>query len=403
MEATGDPRWVPYLVDLIRAGPSTKSQNLAAEAAQELLGMDPLPVVPAYIELGAWVLDAEPDPGPEYTAFKSTLYATRDPDFAPLIESVDDRSLAAALQWGGVPVGGIRQLDDPRRLPNGDAEWSVPDELVLSVSVDGTNVGYPIRILGHHELANDTIAGRPVGMAYCPLCRSALAFDREVDGQVLTFLTSGMLLNSNKVMVDVETRSLWWQLTGEAIAGPLEGAKLTPYSVETLEWADWEAENPGADVVDIPDPWLQTTELGTFPQSYAYLPNSAYEDYAGTEAVWFPVRPTPHVFPLKADVATVAAASGPLAIEIEALDAEGPTVIEHGDELILAVPTSGGARLYDASSSDVQPGADLGDGDVDAGEESATIDGEELPRLESGQSTWFAWFGLHDDTQWWPR
>ncbi|NIR40918.1 MAG: DUF3179 domain-containing protein, partial [Actinobacteria bacterium] len=96
------------------------------------------------------------------------------------------------------------------------------------VEVGSTARFYPLRILTRHEIVNDAVGGRPVVVTYCPLCNTALAFDPTVDGTVLRFGVSGLLRNSDLVMWDDATESLWQQITGEAIVGALTGTRLEP-------------------------------------------------------------------------------------------------------------------------------------------------------------------------------
>ncbi len=63
----------------------------------------------------------------------------------------------------------------------------------------------------------------PLAVTWCPLCRTALAFDRNVQGHKLTFGVSGLLLHANQVLYDRESGSLWSQLAGRAISGRYRG------------------------------------------------------------------------------------------------------------------------------------------------------------------------------------
>ena len=97
---------------------------------------------------------------------------------------------------------------------------------MLVLTVDGGTKIYPVQILIWHEIVNDSIADRPVSVTYCPLCNSAVAFDRTLGDQVLDFGTSGKLYQSALIMYDRQTESLWSHFTGEAVAGELTGTEL---------------------------------------------------------------------------------------------------------------------------------------------------------------------------------
>ena len=133
--------------------------------------------------------------------------------YEELLADVDDELQLAGIMWGGVRRGGIPELNDPLRLKAAEATFMTDEELVLGAVVDGVAVAYPLRFLARHELANDTIGSVPVSVVFCTLCRSGWVFDRRADGRILDFETSGLLLDSNKLMVDRQTDSLWHHLT----------------------------------------------------------------------------------------------------------------------------------------------------------------------------------------------
>jgi hypothetical protein len=405
MGATGEERWVPYLVDLLRMAWSSDSVTAAEQALARITGVPPADdEVATYVTYGSWLLDNEPAPGREYAGWKRSLYELVDPDIASLLSGVDDLQLLARLQWGGVPRGGIPELNDPAILPAAEATFMTEDEVVFGVTVGGAARAYPLRVLGHHELANDVLGGRPIAFAYCSLCRAGIAFDRRVGGRTVAFETSGLLLESNKVMVDRDTETLWRHLTGEAVAGPLAGEALTMLPVETTTWAEWRREHPDTDVLDLPPQEIVSNE-GFGTRTYSYEPGAAYSNYYGSQDIWFPVLSTPDVLPLKERVATLDHAGAALAVAVDEL--EEPLVLAVADGHVLVVPTDAGARFYDAGDpaqvpSDAEGRVDAGVV-VDAGDAWAVLaDGRHLQRLAGGHSFWFAWYGLHPDTAWWP-
>ena len=139
---------------------------------------------------------------------------------------------------GGVARDQIPPIDDPVFVSVAEAEKLIaPTEPVISLAVDGARRAYPLAILIWHEIVNDTIAGKPVAVTYCPLCDAALVFDRRVAGRVLDFGTTGLLRFSDLVMWDRQTESWWQQFLGEAMVGELTGERLTmlPSRVESFE------------------------------------------------------------------------------------------------------------------------------------------------------------------------
>ncbi|MCH8814987.1 MAG: DUF3179 domain-containing protein, partial [Chloroflexi bacterium] len=122
---------------------------------------------------------------------------------------------------------GIPPIDGPTfETVEGASEWLVDREPVILLELGGSARAYPLQILISHEIVNDEFGGVPVAITYCPLCNSAIGFDRRVDGETLRFGVSGLLRNSDLVMWDDATTSLWQQINGEAIVGEHTGTQL---------------------------------------------------------------------------------------------------------------------------------------------------------------------------------
>ena len=409
MGVSGETRWGPWLVDIYRLGRSTRIDNAATAALANLSGLDPVGHrTDDYRIFGNWVYREAADPGEGYRRWKTELYGTIDPEFAELLNEVADDVLLSQIQWGGVARGGIPELNDPVRLAGTAADWMTDDELILGAVVDGEAVAYPVRILAHHELANDEIAGVPVSMVYCTLCRSALLFDRRVDdgtgavGEVLDFQTSGLLIESNKIMVDVQTDTLWRHQTGVGLSGPLEGVELAQYPVLTTTWAEWLATHPDTEVLDIPDPIFPdaATSPEQPPIAYSYDPDDAYRFYYDDPDVWFPIFDTPDVFDLKEPVIGLADGAETLAVQVAALVESGPRVFVVGGRSVALVPSSAGARAYEVTDSGLAAG-DL-PAPIEAGVDELVVDGSAWPRVAASQLFWFAWYGQQPDTEVWP-
>ena len=146
----------------------------------------------------------------------------------------------------------IRSIDQPLFDSPASVRGLLPSQdLVISLAVGGQAHAYPVNLLSLHEVVNDVVGGRPVAITWCPLCSSALAFDRRIGGRVLTFGVSGYLYHANQVLFDRETRSLWSQLLGGAVTGPLRGTKLTDVPVVETTWGEWLAAHPRTLVLSI--------------------------------------------------------------------------------------------------------------------------------------------------------
>tara|TARA_R110000868_G_scaffold11981_46_gene58241 strand:- start:1575 stop:2642 length:1068 start_codon:yes stop_codon:yes gene_type:complete len=138
---------------------------------------------------------------------------------------------------GGPPRDGIPSIDDPKFVAAKDITNLGALEPVIRVEINGDIRAYPLQVMTWHEIVNDIVGGTPVAVTYCPLCNSALVFDRTTDGVMLEFGTTGKLRNSDLVMYDRQTESWWQQFTGTAIVGKLLGTdlRMIPSRVESFE------------------------------------------------------------------------------------------------------------------------------------------------------------------------
>lgn len=132
----------------------------------------------------------------------------------------------------------IIAIDVPDLVPVSSVDFLEDTEPVLAVTVSQETHAYPIRLLLKHELVNDEIGGVPVLVSFCPLCNSAVVFDRRVDGRTLEFGVSGLLRNSDLIMFDRATETWWQQITGEAIVGDLSGSALHFLPSAIVSWGD---------------------------------------------------------------------------------------------------------------------------------------------------------------------
>lgn len=417
MGLSGEQRWVPWILDIMRFGGTQNVNATSMRALETITGVESSGDFNAdYVRYGSWYRTHGIDPGEGYEEYKRVLYAYVAYEYDEILAQVTDRVTLGAIQWGGVRRGGIPELNSPERLTPTQADFMTDDELVLGFVIGGEAGAYPVRFLARHELANDVVGGVPVALGYCTLCLTALMFDRRLpNGDVLTFQTSGLLMDSNKIMIDNETESLWNHLSGTAFAGPLAGTKLEQFPVATTRWSDWLADHPDTFTLDTPPPTFFPELPERPPIAYDYTPGAAYRSYYSSEDLWFPTFETPDVFELKDEVVTVDRGDHALALGLAALEGLAPFVYVLGDEPLVIVPNQGGARVYSAAELDepaidwrgipavtVAPGGVLHDRLQLRAVGRFTGLSLELPRIVSSQSFWFAWYGLHPDTEVWP-
>lgn len=140
-----------------------------------------------------------------------------------------DKSLIdlGELKKGGPPKDGIPSIDSPKFVSPEEADsWIFAQEPVIALEYKGVARAYPLQILIWHEIVNEEIKGDPILVTFCPLCYSALVFDRTVNGETHEFGVSGFLRHSDLVMFDRKTETLWQQFTGKAIVGDYVGKTL---------------------------------------------------------------------------------------------------------------------------------------------------------------------------------
>lgn len=205
------------------------------------------------------------------------------------IESKDDRSIKLKLntlgwntnwnkssinynelQSGGPSRDGIPPLDKAKFESIASAKtWVKDKEPVIFLKINAEVKAYPLSILMWHEIVNDKLSDKNVAVTFCPLCNSAIVFDRELDGILYDFGTSGLLRNSDLVMYDRQTESLWQQFTGEAIVGDLLTSKLKLLPSSIVSFKDVYENFPNAKIL--------SKDTG-YVREYGKNPYSGYDD-----------------------------------------------------------------------------------------------------------------------------
>lgn len=276
---------------------------------------------------------------------------------------LSERSIALdAIQRGGPPRDGIPALTDPKFVAPNEVPWLEPDERVLGVAYKGIARAYPLGIMNYHEIVNDRFGDGFLAVTYCPLCFTGAAFRADDgDGGRRLFGVSGLLFDSDVLLYDRETESLWSQIAGRAVAGPRLGESLDSVPVTNTTWENWRQEHPDTRVL---------SRDTAYSRDYDRDP---YAAYAEDEALMFPVRfrsqglhPKTRVFGL---VLGGESRAYPFA----------------------AFPESGRYRLEDhLGGAEVKLVVD-----ADAESARAYRGGEEIAGLTS---YWFAWFTFHPET-----
>ncbi len=169
------------------------------------------------------------------------------PVTVPPAPTVDPEAIDTLL-----PRDSIRAIDRPHFESASQAASAMkPDERLIGLIVNGDARAYPLPILSAHEVVNDVVGGEPVAVTWCPLCYTALVFSRHISTreEPLTFGVSGKLLYNTLVMYDRQTESLWSQLYGAALDGPLSGERLSFFPSHITTWEQWYARHPDSRVL----------------------------------------------------------------------------------------------------------------------------------------------------------
>ena len=284
----------------------------------------------------------------------------------------------------------------------GSREWQ-DDDLVIGLVLDGDARAYPVRLLSSHEIVNDVVGGRPVAVTWCPLCYSALVFDRVVERE-LTFGVSGYLFRNNLVMYDHQTNTLWSQILAQGIRGALKGQKLDLVPSQLMEWGQWQAQHPHTRVLSaermgkgtgsIVDPYA-----GYYASGLAGLIGPGGDDrlpakelvvglVVGSQARAYPLAALKERTPINDELASV-----PLLLlydwEVEAIRAYSRRV---NGELLTFMAGDGAGVVWDESTGsewDVSSGVAI----------DGPMRGARLQRLSAPLVYWFAWSAIYPQTE----
>jgi len=208
---------------------------------------------------------------------------------APLVKTTDDRSYdlkRVTQSWdtnwkkhtinydellsGGPPRDGIPPIDKPKFVNIKKAKtWIKDNEPVIFVKIGSRVKAYPLQVLIWHEITNDTLGDKKITVTFCPLCNSSIVFDRNIKGKVYDFGTSGLLRNSDLVMYDRQTESLWQQFDGTAIVGDMSGISLSIIPSSIISFKDYAKEYPNGLVL--------SKDTGFF-RAYGQNPYVGYDD-----------------------------------------------------------------------------------------------------------------------------
>ncbi len=320
---------------------------------------------------------------------------------------------------GGPPKDGIRSIDRPTFVTVRDANrWLDDREPVVMVSKDGVTKAYPLQIMIQHEIVNDVVGQTPVTVTYCPLCNTAISFDRRFDGKLLDFGTTGRLRHSDLVMYDRQTETWWQQAVGEGIVGEYAGEKLTFISSPLVSWKTFKENFPDGQVLS------RDTGLG---RNYGRNPYEYYDRRDGPLRRFFSGRPDRRL-PAMERVAAVEIDGESAAFSFAALREKRVIAEQVGRTPVVAFWAPGTASAVD--NSRIAKGRDVGssgvfdrrldgrtlrfnadgDGKFRDRETGSTwnilgraiagpLTGKQLTEIIHGNHFWFAWGAFKPETR----
>ncbi|MFC4542421.1 DUF3179 domain-containing protein [Halosolutus amylolyticus] len=306
-----------------------------------------------------------------------------------------------------VPKDAIPSVDEPAF---GTAYFGDGDDDVIVVETTPAKA-YPVRILDYHEIVNDVLEDDdesiPIAVTWCPLCGSAIVYDRRVDGRSLEFGVSGKLADDDLVMYDRETGSEWKQSSGECIAGAFAGRRLTVRPSAMLTWDAFRERHPDGVVLQpLENARSEAASDGDTPAEITY-DDRPYADYFDADG-----------FGLAAHRETEGARSWDrtdidpktvvLGLEVgdEAVGFPLPRVVDAGGVVtdtvagtdVAVFATESGIHAFETPGYGFEPAADgrfRGDSTVWDGATGEAADGRRLTRLPARRLFAFAWQDDH--------
>ena len=301
---------------------------------------------------------------------------------------------------GGPPKDGIPSIDAPVFVSAEEAdEFLSPDDWVIGLRLGNTVRAYPHVVMVWHEIVNDWVEGMPVGIAYCPLCFSSIAFYRVIDGEPVEFGTTGRLYNSDLVMYDRKTDTYWSQLLGMGIYGELTGYRLRRIPVDFMRWEDWKRLYPETQVL--------STETG-YSRPYGADP---YAGYYTSPSIYFPLENEDSRLHPKTIVYGVEINGERKAYPYDEVGKAGVVNDAVGGEPIVVMsPGKDMVRVYSRKVAGLTLTFEYRDGffwDVETGSRwsfegealEGPMKGARLERIVGEPCFWFAWAAFYPDTE----
>jgi hypothetical protein len=117
-----------------------------------------------------------------------------------------------------------------------DFEKLSDHEKVALISFNNEVRVYPYFFTNHFEVINDVFNNNNIAVSYCPLTKSGICYNREIDGNIYQILASGFLYKDNMVPADKDLKFYWSQMLMTYIGKENTGKSISNYNLIETNW-----------------------------------------------------------------------------------------------------------------------------------------------------------------------
>jgi hypothetical protein len=221
-------------------------------------------------------IDTEPTP-------RNNIYENDGLQTNTALKSIDLWLVLDGWPW----KDGIPSINKPQfvAIEDNSNTYLQNDDLWILVTIGEQKKRYPYAILNRHEIVNDTFFqdNHPIHIAvtFCPLCWSAIVFDRTIEWNTVLFGVSWKLYNSNLLMYDNHTESLRSQTLGEAVVWDALWQTLSIIWSNVISWEEVKKFHPWTKILST-NTWIR--------RNYS---NAPYGSYTTNNELYFPIENSP--------------------------------------------------------------------------------------------------------------
>lgn len=355
-----------------------------------------------------WLWNNPYDPHPDYHTFKGRVFGLTDARLdAFFLDDVPSQVRLDQIEWAFGGINSIPPLDKPTILNAKEAKYLKNDNEVFGIVINNEARAYPQRVLAWHEIVHDKVGGVDITMTYCTLTGSPIPYGSEVGGKIRKFGSSGLVYQSNKLMFDLESLTLWTTIDGKPVLGELADSdvELKAYPVVTTTWKEWRELHPNTTVLSQQTGHTRDYSEGAFYRQWASDDRQLFAVTSSDDRL----QPTEEILAMYlAPEEPTTTDRLPVAISEAFLEKHRLHQFEvSGRHFVVVTSQKGAHRVYEAGTIQFtreRRGGILEDSDrnrwritedalVGTGASKAT-----LPRVRSHRAFWFGWYTRFPDT-----